>query len=423
MKRGLIYLALTAVLLSCSREPLSLEDGRWQGQLVLNGQNIQIILDHTDEEYLISIPVQGLSKVPLSPVRSAGKSLSLRLPLPNGEARFEGTPEGDAFSGKFLQGNLTGTFSLTHAGPIPETFASPFELAGTDREVSVLAADGTLWGDIREPFEDKGIWAALIIAGSGPTDGDGNSPLLPGKNNSLLRLAIHLSEMGIPSLRFDKRGAGRSRDAFRGEEGYLFANLIEDAEGWYEELKKQFPERRYILIGHSEGSLVALALAESSGAQAVISIAGAGYPIDITLEKQLYNFGPEMELEAKRILESLRRGERVSQVPEELMPLFRPSVQPYLLSWFAYDPGALIASLDCPVLILQGEQDLQTSTEDALALKKAAPSARIALIPQMNHLLRDVADETENRASYGEDRLPLSAGLVREIKDFFLDIE
>ena len=423
MKKGLFILTIAAVMVSCEGRSLSLREGRWQGELVLGDQSIAIILDRTDGEYLLSIPAQGLTKAPLSQVQGTGNNLSLRLALPNGEARFEGKPEEDGFSGKFLQGALAGTFSLSHTGPIPAAAAAPMEPAGTDRAVTLRTEEGTLWGQVREPFTDTGIWAALIIAGSGPTDGDGNSPLLPGKNNSLLRLANELAAMGVPTLRYDKRGAGKSGEAFGKEEDFRFADLIGDAAGWYSELQTQFPARSYILIGHSEGSLVALALANQAGADAVISIAGSGYPIDITLEKQLHSFGPEMEPKAKEILDRLRRGERVSSVPQQLMSLFRPSVQPYLLSWFTYDPRTLITGLACPVLILQGEQDLQTSQEDALALKEAAPAARMAILPRMNHLLRDVADETENRATYVEDRLPLSPGLIKEIGDFLLSVE
>lgn len=103
--------------------------------------------------------------------------------------------------------------------------------------------------------------------------------------------------------------------------------------------------------------------------------------------------------------------------------LFRPSVQPYLISWFKYDPAREIAKLRMPVLIVQGEQDLQISVADANRLAQADPAARLVLIPDMNHVLKDVSVSVEdNAASYGNPRLPLDVTLTAAVSRFILHL-
>ena len=109
----------------------------------------------------------------------------------------------------------------------------------------------------------------------------------------------------------------------------------------------------------------------------------------------------------------------MSAVPARLMTLFRPSVQPYLISWFRYDPIKLIQELDIPVLIVQGSTDLQVLEADASALKSAYPVAVLALIPGMNHVLKDAPlDRMENLKTYSNPTAPLSVGAVRSIVGF-----
>ena len=62
-----------------------------------------------------------------------------------------------------------------------------------------------------------------------------------------------------------------------------------------------------------------------------------------------------------------------------LMTLFRPSVQPYLISWYRYNPQEVIAKLRQPVLILQGDKDVQVSEEDAKLLKQSLPKAQFQI--------------------------------------------
>jgi pimeloyl-ACP methyl ester carboxylesterase len=282
-------------------------------------------------------------------------------------------------------------------------------------EVSLATDHDTLRGTLAIPRTRGRHPVALLIAGSGPTDRNGNNPMA--RNAALQLLADTLARRGIASLRYDKRGIGGSAKAMGKEADLRFEHYIHDAEGWIALLKKDRRFSNVYVIGHSEGSLIGMAAA--AGTQGFISVAGAGFPAGDVLRKQLASLPEKMRETSLNLLDSLRNGLTVSSAPGTLYSLFRPSVQPYLISWFRYDPRAVIKTLQMPVLILQGTNDLQVSVEDAEALSASKPGAKLLLIPGMNHVLRIVpADTKENMKSYGDPARPLAPELVKAILDF-----
>jgi pimeloyl-ACP methyl ester carboxylesterase len=268
---------------------------------------------------------------------------------------------------------------------------------------------------------------ALLIAGSGPTDRDGNSAGLPGKNDSLKLLAAGLSAHGIASLRYDKRGIAASAAAMVDEAALRFETMIADAVSW---LKMLQPDPRFdqiFIIGHSEGSLVGMAAAKEVEIDGFISLEGAGYPAQQTILTQLgAQLPPPLLSDVQAVVNRLIAGEKVTPLPESLSQfpavaaLFRHSVQPYLISWFQYDPAKLLATLTIPILIIQGTADLQVSLNDANHLVAANSLAKLSLIENMNHVCKTVpADDPQaNVAAYSNPNLPLAGGLVESITSF-----
>lgn len=292
----------------------------------------------------------------------------------------------------------------------------------TATSASVAVKGGTLYGTIDLPAT-RGPWpVVLIIAGSGPTDRDGNSLLFPGKNNSLRYLAEGLAAHGIASLRYDKRGIGASAAALTREADLRFDDGVADARAW---LGYLHADRRFTTVtiaGHSEGSLVGMLAAQEGGVDGYVSIAGVGRPAAAVLKEQLEGKLPAgYETEADTFLARLARGEVVDSVPAKLWTLFRRSVQPYLVSWFRYDPAREIARLHIPVLIAQGTSDIQVDTLDARLLANARPGAELLLIPGMNHVLKIVGDDAAlQRSSYSDPKLPIAPALVDSISAFVL---
>lgn len=258
---------------------------------------------------------------------------------------------------------------------------------------------------------------ALIISGSGATDRDGNSP--GAQNNALKMLAEALADQGIASLRYDKRGVGASAQEGLDEEYLRFEHFAEDARAWLKLLRyRREGFSRIIVIGHSEGSLLGMLAAEEGIADLFISIAGAALPANEILMQQLMRQEPTLQTLALPTLKALSVGELVKDVDASLYALFRPSVQPYLISWFKYDPAEELHKLTVPVLLIQGTEDLQVGEADVHVLAKAKSDAALSIISGMNHVLKQVSSEQSNLKAYSDPTLPIMPELVIEIVRF-----
>jgi pimeloyl-ACP methyl ester carboxylesterase len=279
---------------------------------------------------------------------------------------------------------------------------------------------GQLAGTLELPAGADKPRVALLIAGSGPTDRDGNSSMVPGRNDSLKLLAAGLADAGIATVRYDKRGIGGSHAAGSAESALRFEMFVDDAAAWIARLKADPRFASVAVIGHSEGSLIGMLAARQADAAAFVSIAGIADGASTLMRKQLEGkLPPELEKESERILVSLESGAVVDPVPPALATLFRPSVQPYLVSWFKYVPAQRIAELTMPVLVVQGNTDIQVDVVQANRLHGARLGAKLAIIPGMNHVFKHVRAVPELQvASYGDPSLPVSPLLVKSIADF-----
>lgn len=238
---------------------------------------------------------------------------------------------------------------------LPYCQAQP--LTSEEHPVTLNTASGSINGKLLLPAHAKSCHVVVLIAGSGPTDMDGNNPMM--KNNSLKFLAEGLALKGIASLRFDKRGIASSASAGKEESKLRLEDYVNDVTGWIDLLAKDKRFTGITVAGHSEGSLIGmLTCRKRPEVKGFISIAGAGSPAYDLIEKQVAaQMTPEsIRKEVASINESLKNGKEVAQVPAYLQTLFRPSVQPYLISWYKYNPQTVIASLKMPILILQGKK-------------------------------------------------------------------
>ncbi|NUT75498.1 alpha/beta fold hydrolase [Pseudomonas sp. C1C7] len=287
------------------------------------------------------------------------------------------------------------------------------------RPITLDTGNGELFGSLLLPKSDNPVPVVLIISGSGPTDRDGNNPD-GGRNDSLKRLAWVLAKHNIASVRYDKRGVAASLAATPDERNLSVEGYVSDAEAWGRKLKADPRFGKLILLGHSEGALIASLAAPSVNAAAVISMSGSARPIDQVLREQLArSLPPPLMLRSNELLDSLKAGKTDDNVPPSLQVIFRPSVQPYLITLFRQDPAAAFARLKMPALIIQGSSDIQVGVEDARLLKAAKPDAQLALIEGMNHVLRIVPNDVKRQlASYKDPNLPLAAELGTRILGF-----
>ncbi|HZW17112.1 MAG TPA: alpha/beta fold hydrolase [Brevundimonas sp.] len=288
--------------------------------------------------------------------------------------------------------------------------------------VTLPVEPAPLHGTLLTPSGDTRA-AALIIAGSGPTDRDGNSPL--GVSASSYRLlAEGLAARGVATVRTDKRGVAASASSLISEAELKFTDYADDARAWAAETARLTSQPCAWLIGHSEGALVALVAAsrDNDAICGLVLLSGAGRPIGAVLREQLATAPEPFLSQALTILAELEAGRPVAEVPPQLAALFRPSVQPYMISWLPLDPAELVATYRGPVMIGHGSTDIQVGVADANALAAARPDATLTIWEGVNHLLKVApADRVANAATYRDPDLPLAPGVVDDVAGFILD--
>jgi len=288
-----------------------------------------------------------------------------------------------------------------------------------EERVSIVFENGELKGRLMSPVTEGLGNLVIIIPGSGPTDRNGNNPQA-GENNNLLMIAEALSDAGHYSLRYDKRGIGESKDLVKKESDMDFHDSINDVLSWISKYKNESRFEKIILLGHSEGALIAAeACTISDDCDALISVSGTATSAHELLLTQLKSQSEEAYELSVPIVKELLKGNIVPEVPVSLFNLFRPSVQPYLISWFSYDPVRIMAGITNPVLIIHGDRDLQISHEEAKILHEALDGSKLEIIQGMNHVLKDAPEDLEgNIATYSNPDLPLSENFIKKVIEF-----
>src|SRR5690554_544218 len=272
--------------------------------------------------------------------------------------------------------------------------------------------DGTLL--IPESTTEQPL--AIIIAGSGPTDRNGNQQMM--QNNSLRFLAEGIYEKGIASFRYDKRIVKQIKNRTVDEKNIHFGDFIKDAVAVLNHFKNDPRFSKIYIIGHSQGSLIGMVAAQQ-GADGFISIAGAGQEIDDVIVDQLSKQAPDLIDNARTAFDDLRVHGVSHNYSPALASIFRKEVQPFIFSWMQYDPKQEIANLQIPVLIINGDKDIQVQISEAELLKEAKPDAEYIILANMNHIFKKVeGDDLENSKTYNQYDLPVMPELIDPIVGF-----
>lgn len=292
--------------------------------------------------------------------------------------------------------------------------------ASAEVPVTLSTATGEIHGTLAVA-DNASRTAVLIIAGSGPTDRNGNSSVTGIATDSYKMLADSLAAHGYASLRYDKRGIAASAASATDESQLIFENYIDDAVAWVEFLAADERFDRVVLAGHSEGGLIALVAAKRSDKVAsVVTLAGIGEPIDATLRRQLGSQPEPYRSECMRIIDELKAGRAVENIDPALMALFRPSVQPYLISQMRYDPAVEARALQVPLLVVQGTTDIQINLNDAMKLSMGNLRTKLAIVNGMNHVLKpcESLDQQTQLLTYINPSIALAPTLIETVVEF-----
>ena len=285
-------------------------------------------------------------------------------------------------------------------------------------EIGITSGEDSLFGTFIQV--DNAKLAVLILPGSGPTDRNGNS-YLGLKTDAYKLLAEALQENSIASLRIDKRGAGKSTMAALPESKLTVQSYVDDALLWLDTLSKLYS--RVAIIGHSEGALIGTLAAQKKKTTGFISLLGAGLPADSVLKMQIARQDSAFYTESLPYFDSLSQGLKV-KAPAKFDMLFRPSLQPYLISWFAFDPAKELAKLDVPTLIIGGTSDIQVPIEHAELLAIDNPQATVAIVENLTHTLKSAPANDKNKIieTYQNPDLPIHPALLSHIITFLITL-
>lgn len=395
--------------------------GNWKGYIEVNGMQLPIVFHFTkDDSGNITgkwdSPKQNANGLPFSAINVNGDSIHLDIKMIRGSYRgcFVNN---DSISGIWNQGHeLPLNFSRTSENEVSEKPASVYP---NEKEISIYSAANTkLYGTLLSKNNQQKI--AIIIAGSGPTDRDGNNPLGDDANSYKL-LAHSLDSQNIATFRYDKRGVGKSIPSDFDPAEIRFGDYVKDAEKIFDYLHDTLGFKNIFFIGHSEGSLIGMLAAQKKNVVGYISLAGLGRPADIVLREQAITqkWPDSVRNKMAVILDSLKNSKEANDVPEMLAPLFRKSIQPYMISWLKYSPEKEIKKLQCPILIIQGGCDIQVQVEDAKNLHNGNKKSQLDIIPNMSHTLKNAGkDCVDQTKTYTDGSLPIDSVLVKDIVNF-----
>ena len=254
------------------------------------------------------------------------------------------------------------------------------------------------------------IW----VHGSGNVDRNGNQePII--KANYIKQFRDSITKNGVSFFSYDKRTANKKNMPSL-LKGVHFSDYVSDVKKVINHFKDDKRFTKIVLLGHSQGSLVAMLA--SKKAQKFISVAGPSLSADKAIIKQIHDKAPFLDSITKAHFKELSKTGKVETVNPMLLSVFAKPNQSFLKSWIQYNPTEEINKLNTPVLIINGDKDLQVKTEEALALNSANSKSKLVIIENMNHVLKDIQKDENNMNSYYSAEFPLSKKLIKTIVSF-----
>ncbi|WP_115461612.1 alpha/beta hydrolase family protein [Winogradskyella aurantiaca] len=256
----------------------------------------------------------------------------------------------------------------------------------------------------------------IFIQGSGNPDRNGNQLAQGVKANYIKQLRDSLNSKQIAFYSYDKRNVTQSNIPLFVDD-FNFEMLVDDALVAIDNFKNDSRFNQIVLIGHSQGSLVGM-LAYNNVIDKYVSLAGIGEPVNKTIVRQISNQNEQFGLIAKSHFEELKETGTIDQVNPMLASIFAPANFSFLKSYMAFDPSIEIQRVECPILILNGDKDIQVEISDAKNIHHGNPQSQLIIIKNMNHVLKTIEKDSDNLSSYSQENFPLSSELVTTLVEF-----
>jgi pimeloyl-ACP methyl ester carboxylesterase len=463
MKR---YIALLLLLVSTT---LFAQDitGPWHGLLTFPGGQLRITVnvaknDTGDYTATMLVPEQSNNPIPAEVVLFENNIFAFTIPMAGID--YRGTMENNVFKGTFTQNrqgiplNLSREEVVLKAKVRPQEPARPYPYHTEDVTFKNEKAGITLAGTLTLPKKEGNFPAVILITGSGPQDRD--SGIL--EHKPFLVLADHLTRAGIAVLRYDDRGVGKSEGKFAKATTEDFAT---DTEAALEYLKtrKEINKNKTGLLGHSEGGIIApIVAAKHPDVAFVVLLGGVAIPGDELMLLQNYMMGkangmPEDELTKlgninRQLYDAIKTEDQANALKAKLYTIFEQQLKPIFISkgipkdqvgqyidiqvsemasaWYSNfirnNPAPVLEKVQCPILALNGDKDLQVApTANLDAVKRAAQKSgnkkvTTKVLPGLNHLFQESA--TGAPGEYGELEQTFSPIALKEITDWIVKV-
>jgi uncharacterized protein len=405
-----------------SADPAShILSGHFEGIAVLGGEPLWVYLDIANEQNIfLSIPLSSLERLPATVTRRGKNSLEASLFLGMQELRLRLESRDTGWKGTLLVGSEAAEIDF-YPGRYSRELIARQNLGRAGEAVTVQTRYGEIHGTLLLPDGNPPFPTVLLIAGSGPTDRDGNSELVVGRSDMLKMAAEFFQEQGYAAMRYDKLGVAESRTgADFDPQTYTFDDAISDAEMLLQYIRD---DQRLLLegvAGHSEGSLIAIALGAGHDDIAwIISLAGNGDPIDVQLVKQLTRQDPALGEIMKNEMERVARGEMPEYTHPVTASLLKREYIAYIRSWMRYNPLEIVNTLEKPMLAVWGTSDERIIREDSLVTAEDLPDVQFAAISGMGHLLKHTDSRPDlMKRSYSDPSLELDPKLLEILGEF-----
>jgi len=258
----------------------------------------------------------------------------------------------------------------------------------------------------------------IFIHGSGNVDRNGNQAGANIRANYIKQLADSLNTRNIAFYRYDKRSSNKANMNYLINGSTTLDSFVEDASIAVNHFKEDSRFSSITLIGHSQGSTVAMLLAQQNNVDKYVSLAGLGRKFEDFVIDEYTKASQEFGQIARKHFKELNATGMIRNVHPQLAHIFPKQNIPFLLSWMAYDPATEIQKLSIPILLINGTKDIQVSPLDARKLHKANPNSELVIIENMNHVLKTITTDGDNQKSYFSPDYALSNELINSLTTF-----
>ena len=461
-----LYVCIIALCMTCTVAARNVT-GRWTGKLQVPGGELTLVLriqDGPDGKLLafMDSPDQGADNIPCDSVVYSEPHLKVVIASIGG--RYEATLDGDTLRGQFIQGGLSLPLVLTPSAEEDRSTLRPQEPKPpypyqVEEVRFVNSTDGdTLAGTLTLPTSPGPHRAVVMITGSGPQDRDERIM----NHRPFLVWADALTRLGIAVLRYDDRGTGASTGNFSEATTADFARDVEAAVD-YLRSRKEIDNQRIGLIGHSEGGIIApmVAVSRPKDVSFIVLLAAPGLRGDSILLMQSEvisrrSHTPDSIREATTQLnrslfallvppttdeEALRQS--LAEVLRDAFfdgplapPMSHEQVElainlememltaPWMRDFLRYDPVPMLSRVQCPVLAVQGSEDVQVPAAANLPIVEKAltlhgnKAVTVKEFPGLNHMLQHC--QTCLPDEYGEIRETVSPEVLQFVGEWIM---